>query len=291
MVMAKNPVGLFLSASKEESILVKISWAIKEVRFLLEAAQKNETGVGVHPHAIQIASIRPLIEGLRRIRALVGVSPASKLSDFDFMDSFKLLSWNYRGAANDRFRNEFRRIFSINSPDIVTIMETKVGFVRMGNFFEQFGLTGLSISDPKGRAGGLWMLWNPELIKVKVIMIDNQVIHAVISRVGYEDRLLSTVYASPNQSMKEELWQSMESVASLTAASQDLPWMTVGDFNDITDSSECRGMEIDGSLATSRSSKFVDNINKCPLMDLGCVGPKLLLGLIAKMVLLVLTSG
>lgn len=51
--------------------------------------------------------------------------------------------------------------------------------------------------------------------------------------------------------------------------------MTVGDFNDIKDSSERRGREIDGSSAGSRSNKFVENINKCALIDLGCVGSKL----------------
>lgn len=74
------------------------------------------------------------------------------------MNSFKLLSWNCRGAANDRFWDEFRRLFFINSPDIVAIMETKVVFARMGNFFEQFGLISSCISDSEGRAGGLWMV-------------------------------------------------------------------------------------------------------------------------------------
>lgn len=122
------------------------------------------------------------------------------------------------------------------------------------------------------------------MVRVRVIAIDYQVIHAVVSKVGYEEWLLSTVYASPNQSKKEELWQSMKSVASVRAASQDLSWMTVKNFNDIADSSERRGRDIDGSSASSRSSKFVDNINKCALMDLGCVGP------MARMVFPVLTN-
>lgn len=67
----------------------------------------------------------------------------------------------------------------------------------------------------------------------------------------------------------------MDSIASLTAMSQDLSWMSVGDFNDVTNNAERWGREIYGSSASSRSNKFVDNINKCALMDLGCVGPKL----------------
>lgn len=143
MFIAENPVGLFLLAQREDSSILRVSWVIKEVRVLLETAQRNETEVGVHPHAVQIASTRPLIEGLRKIRELVGVSPGSYLFDFGFMDSFKLLSWNYRGAANDRFRNEFRRLFSINSPDIVAIMETKVIFAKMGIFLSSLAFRGL----------------------------------------------------------------------------------------------------------------------------------------------------
>lgn len=61
----------------------------------------------------------------------------------------------------------------------------------------------------------------------------------------------------------------------MNAANLDLPWMMVDDFNDIVDSSERRGRDIDGGSASSRCNKFVDNINKYALMDLGCIGPKL----------------
>lgn len=109
------------------------------------------------------------------------------------------------------------------------------------------------------------------MIKVKVIVVDNQVIHAIISKVGYEDWILSTIYASPNQARKEGLWQSMESIASMNASNQYLPWMAVGDFNDIVDNLKRRGREIDGSSMSIRCNKFVDNINNCALITV--LGP------------------
>lgn len=66
MVMSANPIGLFLSVVEVESILAKVSWGIKEVRFLLEATQMSGTEVGALLHAIQMASTRPWFEGLRK---------------------------------------------------------------------------------------------------------------------------------------------------------------------------------------------------------------------------------
>lgn len=90
--MAENSIVLFLSGLEEESVIVKVSWVIKEVRLLVEVAQKNATRVEVHPYAIQMASTRALTEGLRKIRDRLGVSPGFKLSGYLFMESFKVLS-------------------------------------------------------------------------------------------------------------------------------------------------------------------------------------------------------
>lgn len=48
-----------------------------------------------------------------------------------------------------------------HSPDVIALMESKVPFTAMGNFFERFNLAESVIVDPDGRAGGIWILWNP----------------------------------------------------------------------------------------------------------------------------------
>ena len=50
-----------------------------------------------------------------------------------------------------------------------------------------------------------------------------------------------------------------------------LPWLSIGDFNEIVSESEKEG----GSLRPRRQMKnFLDSINWCDLRDLGFVGPR-----------------
>lgn len=71
-----------------------------------------------------------------------------------------IITWNCRGTLNKNFRSEFHALMINYSSDIVALMETKVPFASMGNFFDMFNLSASVIVDPSGRAGGIWILWN-----------------------------------------------------------------------------------------------------------------------------------
>ena len=79
-----------------------------------------------------------------------------------------------------------RYLYQDNESEFVIIMETKIYFAKMGNFFENFGLSSSAISDPIGKIGGIWLLWNPRLINIRTVQITHQVVHAVVSRSNYE---------------------------------------------------------------------------------------------------------
>lgn len=49
-----------------------------------------------------------------------------------------------------------------------------------------------------------------------------------------------------------------------------IPWLAAGDFNDHASSSEKKSLR--GGSDQRRVEKFVDNLNKCRLMDLGSSG-------------------
>ncbi|KAI8011738.1 hypothetical protein LOK49_LG06G01114 [Camellia lanceoleosa] len=95
----------------------------------------------------------------------------------------------------------------------MVIMKTKVEFKSMGMFFSCMGFTALSHKDPIGRSGGIWMLWNPNVVNVKVVEASSQQITATISRQEFPDWLLSAVYASPNSAKRDDLWAQLETIA------------------------------------------------------------------------------
>ncbi|KAL7226194.1 hypothetical protein ACSBR1_021345 [Camellia fascicularis] len=145
----------------------------------------------------------------------------------------------------------------------------------MGMFFNCMGFTASSHVDPIDRSGGIWLLWNPNVVNVRVVEASSQQITATISRQDYPDWLLSAVYASPSSVKRDELWEQLEAIAQYTTD----PWLVAGDFNDFTSPNDKRSFHGRSHQNLSqdqrRSSKFNDRINHCKLMDLGCAGPRL----------------
>ena len=77
--------------------------------------------------------------------------------------------------------------------------------------------------------------------------------------------LFSPTYANPNPVSKRVLWESLKS----DAVQSPLPWLTAGDFNDVSTSAEKFG----GSAFNCHRAKiFNDNIHACNLHDLGWNG-------------------
>lgn len=162
-----------------------------------------------------------------------------------------------------------RELIKSHHPSILILMETKVLYSSMGNFFNNIGFTAATIVDPVGRSGGIWLLWDATQVTIRASHATNLVIQATIHKEDYEEWLLSAVYASPNASQREELWDNLEE----TANSTERPWLVAGDFNDFTNSSERRSFST--NYNHNRAQKFTERINNCNLIDLGSVSPGL----------------
>ncbi|KAG5557684.1 hypothetical protein RHGRI_007809 [Rhododendron griersonianum] len=106
-----------------------------------------------------------------------------------------------------------------------------------------------------------------ELIHTHKLEIEG-ILETKITKDGYEDWVLSTVYASPNPRNRDFLWEEMESQAHKS----NKPWLVVGDLNDTLNSSEGQSFAVDSSYSQRR--KFARHINNCNLVDLGFSGPK-----------------
>ncbi|KAL7220555.1 hypothetical protein ACSBR2_013438 [Camellia fascicularis] len=113
------------------------------------------------------------------------------------------------------------------------------------------------------------MLWNPNVVNVRIVEASSQLITATISRQDFPDWLLLAVYASPNSCQRDELWEHLEAI------SQNMiePWIVAGDFNDFSTTQEKRNFN--GNQDQRRSRKFNERMHHCNLMDLGCSGPRL----------------
>ncbi|KAI9112268.1 hypothetical protein K1719_016791 [Acacia pycnantha] len=162
---------------------------------------------------------------------------------------------------------KFRAVCSKNLPCLIFLAETKAEAVNRLRCVNKLGFDGLSYVPSLGRSGGILAAWNSSFIEVDVINLDRQSIHLRCRFPNEGWFFVTALYAIPDTRHKQILWSTLNGFAS----SMVLPWVVVGDFNDIASLSERTG-----GLGSSeaRCSLFSDRIQSCNLMDLGAVGPK-----------------
>ncbi|KAL8152276.1 LOW QUALITY PROTEIN: hypothetical protein V2J09_010036 [Rumex salicifolius] len=89
----------------------------------------------------------------------------------------------------------------------------------------KIGFDGLIRSEAVGFSGGIWHRDRVSLVDVDA---HDQVILFKVNGVGLSEWILSAIYASPNPTCREELWSRLLNFS----ASNNLPWMMIGDFNE-----------------------------------------------------------
>ncbi|KAK9938788.1 hypothetical protein M0R45_015509 [Rubus argutus] len=114
-----------------------------------------------------------------------------------------------------------------------------------------------------GFSGGIWLLWNENKVHVDFVDSNVQSITVKIALPGKPTWLFSAIYASPTPAVRSTLWNYLDNLI----LSHDLPWMLMGDFNELVSSSDKNCGPFIGRFGGLR-----DWINRNAMIDLGFVG-------------------
>ncbi|XP_074315057.1 uncharacterized protein LOC141651237 [Silene latifolia] len=110
-------------------------------------------------------------------------------------------------------------------------------------------------------SGRIWLLWDPSLFHVVLLMKDKQAIHVSVDHLqsGYS-WTCSIIYGCNKDSERTSLWQSILQCKSIVHG----PWLLMGDFNNVLHIGERIGSEV--TLAEIRD--FQQCVDSCGLYDL-----------------------
>uniref|UniRef100_A0A2N9HIV3 CCHC-type domain-containing protein n=1 Tax=Fagus sylvatica TaxID=28930 RepID=A0A2N9HIV3_FAGSY len=118
----------------------------------------------------------------------------------------------------------------INSPAVLVLTETRLGGNRAVDLAKTLPFDGFLCTNTIGFAGGIWVMWNSDLVDVEHLCSTEQEIHVSVKVRGSNTLwLLSAIYASPRRFERRILWNNLSVIAEL----HNLPWVMVRDFNDI----------------------------------------------------------
>lgn len=183
------------------------------------------------------------------------------------MTNMVVLAWNCRGLGNVNSMGSARDLIDTHHPDIFIITETRMNSGRAEEVANRLHFGGFAATETIGLRGGILLLWNKEELEVSIIGSTEQEIHAIIQVKKFNySWLCSAIYASPRLGERLLLWNNLEKVAE----SNSLPWLAMGDFNEIA----CEEEKFGGTSNAYRIQRFNEMLDYCNLLDLGFKEPK-----------------
>ena len=178
-----------------------------------------------------------------------------------------LLSWNCRGLGNPRTVKALQKVINQQEPILVFLMETKINEEKAVSVRDKCNFSHSWVVPSAGRSGGLALFWK-DGIEVEILDADHSHIDTLVKGgVSMNWWHLTGFYGAPETSRREESWALLKLIRDRST----LPWLVVGDFNEIACASEKEG----GSSCQRRQMKlFTETLNWCGLRDMGFVGPR-----------------
>lgn len=173
-----------------------------------------------------------------------------------------VIIWNCRGVIKPSFQSDIRELVRNQNPAMLVVMETKVGGDRAREITDRMPFDGAIHMDTIGYAGGLWLLWNSDRVKVTLLTTTKQEIHVTVKvRNSNLDWLFTTVYASSRSAERHILRNNLNKVAEL----HNMPWVLAWDFNEPLQAKNFGGR----AVSVNKSLLFKECLDKCNMIDIG----------------------
>ena len=148
----------------------------------------------------------------------------------------KMIAWNCQGAGNEMFRAHAYELHRRHRPNILIIIKPHIAEAQAQGVIDTLPYSHSSRVDPAGFSGGIWLLWNEgPSFSVEIITCSEHSIHALIKVHSPSLSFLFTaVYAPPQFNRRKPFWDYLQNLA----VNISLPWLLLGDFNDMISEEE-----------------------------------------------------
>ncbi|XP_008231741.1 PREDICTED: uncharacterized protein LOC103330914 [Prunus mume] len=173
-----------------------------------------------------------------------------------------IVSWNVRGVGKVECASTIRDLKKAYGIDVFAVLELRIGGSRALSVAKSLGFSHYHIVDPIGFSGGVWLLWDGNFVSLHVVAHSSQTITALVT-MDAKRWLLTVVYASPCSNVRTSLWKYFDGLAAVC----NLPWLLLGDFNDIV----CGDEKLGGNFDVG-GQHFIEWLDRNHLIDLGFSG-------------------
>jgi exonuclease III len=133
---------------------------------------------------------------------------------------------------------ELRKFAKKFAPTVLCVLETQVHKVRVEGLKSTLGYdNAFAVSSP-GRSGGLGIFWNNNT-RVDILPYSEYHIDSIIMVDGGDPWRLTCIYGDAQTSEQHKTWDMLKFIKATSV----LPWMCIGDFNEVLHRSEHVGVQ------------------------------------------------
>ena len=174
--------------------------------------------------------------------------------------------WNCRGLGIDLTVRRLKEISRRYLPDIICLSETKKQNDYIRDIACNLGFPFYVTVPPIGLSGGLVIFWKYS-VEVSVLFQSSNLVHCLMKS-NESSFYFSFVYGPPNPSFRNDLWERIERIG---ITRKNLPWIMMGDFNELLGNNEKRG----GRIRPEASFQdFRRMVRTCDFTDLKIIGDR-----------------
>jgi exonuclease III len=169
------------------------------------------------------------------------------------------LSWNGRGVGTAATVKELRDFAKTYAPTVLCVVETQVHRARAKGLKVMLGYDKAFAVSSAGRKRGIVIFWNHET-SVEILLYSQYHIDVIVTESGGEPWRLTCVYGEAQMHLWFKTWDMLQFIKSTNS----LPWMCIGDFNEVLHQSEHEGVQ-ERNLA--QIAGFREMVDVCGLCD------------------------
>lgn len=140
-----------------------------------------------------------------------------------------ILIFYYRGLDNPSAVTSLQDLIRRDAPSSIFLSETKLSSAEFGRVRDRLGYFNSLVVDYVGRSGGLAMLWKKNVIVDLISMFVHHIDVIVSAGLGEEEWRCTRFYGRLEVHNSHLSW----SLLGTLAGQSDLPWLCLGDFNQI----------------------------------------------------------
>jgi hypothetical protein len=177
------------------------------------------------------------------------------------------LSLNCRGLGNPQTVNELHELVRKKGPNIVFLMETRLEVRSLEWLRLRLRMKGCMGVDRHGLGGGLALLWDSSVDVHIQHYSDHHISANVVQADGIQWRITG-FYGHPETSLRHRSWSLLRHLRGPSG----VPWMVMGDFNEIMRIDEMVGQ---ADRNTTQMALFREALLDCELIDMGFTGSAL----------------